>query len=282
MRRTLLSLISAALAVLAIGYLDFLTGIEVRIVPLYFGPVSWIAWKLGPRYGLPLAGFSSLVFELSNKLAGLTYQHGWIGVWNVAAQFGAFSVVCILAWKLREEITLERELRRLDPLTGIYNSRAFMELASVELERARRRRAPLAVGFIDVDDFKNVNDRFGHSGGDGLLRNVAEVLKAKTRKTDILGRVGGDEFAVFLCDAGGSAARVAAESWCAAARSIGERGGMPVTLSVGVAAFEEAPGDMESALREADTAMYHSKARGKDGIEVVSPQISPGESSMGK
>lgn len=265
------------------GYLDFLTGIEVRIFPLYFAPVGWLAWKWGPRYGLALAGLSTIVWEVSNKSAGRNYQQEWIEVWNILAQFSAFAVVCILVWKLREEIAIERELRRLDPLTGIYNSRAFMELAAVEIERARRRRAPLAMVFIDVDDFRKVNDRFGHAGGDGLLRDVAEALRAKTRKTDILARVGGDEFAIFLCDAGTNAARVMVESCCAAVRAIGDRGGMPVTLSIGVAAFEEAPVDLEAALHEADAAMYRSKARGKDGIEVVSPQRSaPGESSTDK
>src|SRR5204862_6902277 len=95
--------------------------------------------------------------------------------------------------------TLEREQLRAhrDDLTGLYNRRAFVELGKAELARARRYNHPMAVAFIDVDDFKLINDHFGHEVGDELLKTVGRTLSHSLRSTDLIARLGGDEFIVL-------------------------------------------------------------------------------------
>jgi diguanylate cyclase (GGDEF)-like protein len=157
----------------------------------------------------------------------------------------------------------------IDPLTGSLNHGAMRERLSEEIARARRQGTPLAVTILDLDDFKRVNDTYGHPTGDALLRHVAEALRAEYRSFDQVARYGGDEFVVILPNVRGPRADIAAARGLRALREIHiarpDGGHDGITVSCGVAEWVEPEGPAE-LLERADQALRGSKAAGKDGL----------------
>src|SRR5262245_6324669 len=158
-----------------------------------------------------------------------------------------------------------------DGLTGLGNHRAFQEDLDVQVGEARRGQLPLAVLMIDVDDLKAVNDKYGHRAGDELLRAVAQVLRANTRREDRAYRIGGDEFVMLLPNTDGTGAEVAANHILAAALAgnHGRQGGFSVTI--GVTAFPEPSADRQQLILHADAALYSGKRHGRTAIERFDP-----------
>ncbi len=168
-----------------------------------------------------------------------------------------------------------------DPLTGLANRRRFVRELSVEVNRAQRFEHPLAVILADLDDFKSVNDRFGHLTGDDALRGFADVLRDRVRDTDLPARFGGEEFAVLLRETTLDGARALAEELRgrlqeqALAAPDGRR--FRVTASFGVAVYPEA-GAGEQLIAAADAALYRAKAQGKNRVAVAeTPAQSSGD-----
>jgi diguanylate cyclase (GGDEF)-like protein len=177
----------------------------------------------------------------------------------------------ILTWSRNERIAqLQREASE-DPLTGLKNRRRFEEELRAAMARGRRDRTTGAMLMLDIDNFKHVNDTYGHPAGDQLINEVADVLRRRTRESDVLARLGGDEFAVVLPHCSRTEAVLVAEAIAEAIRRhVPEQDGVePVTASVGVAMFGEDPRiSAASIVSEADTAMYAAKDGGRDGFRV--------------
>jgi diguanylate cyclase (GGDEF)-like protein len=165
----------------------------------------------------------------------------------------------------------------IDPLTGCLNHGAMRERLAEEIARARRQATPLAVTILDLDDFKRVNDTYGHPTGDALLRHVAEALRAEYRSFDQVARYGGDEFVVILPNVRGPRADIAAARALRVLREIHiarpDGGHEGITVSCGVAEWVEPEGPAE-LLERADKALRGSKAAGKDGL-VRAPTPAP-------
>ncbi|HEY6761562.1 MAG TPA: sensor domain-containing diguanylate cyclase [Baekduia sp.] len=165
----------------------------------------------------------------------------------------------------------------IDPLTGCLNHGAMRERLAEEIARARRQGTPLAVTILDLDDFKRVNDTYGHPTGDALLRHVAEALRAEYRSFDQVARYGGDEFVVILPNVKGTRADIAAARALRVLREIRitrpDGGDEGITVSCGVAEWVEPEGPAE-LLERADQALRGSKAAGKDGL-VRAPTPTP-------
>jgi diguanylate cyclase (GGDEF)-like protein len=167
---------------------------------------------------------------------------------------------------------LERELEHLvhhDPLTGLANRRLLTERMTRALDPRTDRTEPVALLFIDLDDFKQINDRLGHAAGDALLAAIAGRLRGCTRADALVARVGGDEFAILLDDPDPASASTVADRVLAALRApvaIGDSE-ITVTASVGIA-HANSDDTLERLLRYADTAMYAAKTSGKDNYEV--------------
>ncbi len=171
----------------------------------------------------------------------------------------------------RERREIETQAAR-DPLTGLHNRRTFEERLSHEFERAKRYSRPMSILMIDVDDFKNINDRHGHPCGDRVLRRVAEVIGARTRKVDIAARYGGEEFVVLLPEIGLEGGIQAGEKLRQeiAAIRFDEPADVSPTVSIGVASTSARPyHDAATVVQDADLALYKAKGRGKNRVEFA-------------
>jgi two-component system, cell cycle response regulator len=172
-----------------------------------------------------------------------------------------------------------RRLATIDPLTGLHNRRAFLELLRAELERADRYELPLSLMLLDVDHFKAINDRRGHGAGDQVLCALGLLLRRELRQPDISARWGGEEFVVALPDTDATLGEALAERLCAAVQALDvphAEGPIPVTASFGLATYRlgESP---EALIDRADRAMYSAKASGRNRVSVAQVFVhSPG------
>ena len=174
--------------------------------------------------------------------------------------------------RARASLAVAEELAAVDPLTGLANHRTFHDRLRTELQRARRHGRGLAVVLMDLDHFKRVNDRFGHQAGDRVLRHAARVFEAETRTGELVARVGGEEFAMVLPEAGGEDAFRAAERVrrAIAAATFPEVGRM--TMSAGVCDLSHAS-DADTLYRLADGALYWAKHGGRNLVLRHSPDL---------
>jgi diguanylate cyclase (GGDEF)-like protein len=188
----------------------------------------------------------------------------------LAALLGALIMVWSRDERMRE---LQREASQ-DSLTGLKNRRRFEEELRAAMARSRRDRTSGALLMIDLDHFKQVNDSRGHQAGDRLIKEVASVLRRRTRASDVLARLGGDEFAVVLPNCSRSEAQVVAEAIVEEIRDHrpGDDGLGSITASIGVAMFGDDPRlSFSSLVSEADTAMYAAKDGGRDSVRIFDP-----------
>ena len=159
-----------------------------------------------------------------------------------------------------------------DPLTGLANHRAFHERLRDEVERARRHRRPLALALIDLDHFKDVNDRHGHQAGDEVLRETAARLRRRSRPEDLVARIGGEEFAWLLPESDALDAWKAAERARDAVAGVPFAGGISCTVSIGIAELSQAA-DAGDLVRLADGALYWAKGNGRNVSFCYSPEV---------
>ena len=158
-------------------------------------------------------------------------------------------------------------MARHDQLTGVYNRHALEEMIEQEVRRSRRYKHPIGLLMVDVNRFKEVNDRFGHAMGDQVLKAVAEILQHHIRDSDVVVRYGGDEFLVVLFETDGETAAVVSRIRA----EVAERNRtnpileFPVTLAIGEAHWDpEGPDTISSILSQADKLMYRDKARSQE------------------
>jgi len=273
--------VAVSLVVLAlIGIVDLATGFEIGVSVFYVGPVSLVAWYVNRRAAVVIALLSAATWLAADLLAGHVYSHSAIPVWNAVVRLGFFLIIAVLLDLLRTHLAMEQRLARTDTVTGVLNRRAFMEQLDYGLALARREDKAVAVAYVDLDDFKRVNDAYGHDEGDRALRVVAQALTESTRRTDIVARISGDEFALLLpgTDLAG-AERLIGKAMLSLAE--GFRSGLSrVTCSIGTVVFLRAPDTGEQAIKAADTLMYRVKRQGKNAVlfDVLGPDrtVPPG------
>ncbi len=264
--RLLAAWVASVVAIAVIGWVDFASGTELRIFPLYYLPISLLAWHAGRTGAVVGAALSALAWEESNVLAGLQFSYEGMWVANTVFLGLSFATVGYLIASLRAGMVRERGLSRTDPLTGLLNRRAFYEEAALVLPLCRRKGRPVTLAYMDLDNFKVVNDTLGHQAGDDLLRRVAGLMRASTRPSDLCSRLGGDEFAVLLPDADLREAGVALERIRSLLAETTAGGRRPVTGSIGAVTFITVPESLQSMLLEADARMYAAKREGKNRL----------------
>ncbi len=256
----------AFVLILLIGILDYVTGDDVELSILFLLPVIMVELAGGRRLtSIAMYASALLWFIATEANRGWVFPWGIIA-WNTLVRLGFFWVIVRLIYALRNGIEQEKKLSRTDFLTGVSNSRHFSELLAAELKRLERDGRAFTLAYLDIDNFKEVNDRSGHTAGDALLRLAADTLKNSFRQIDAVGRLGGDEFAILLPLTGQEQARFALERARDALLDAVRKQYDKVTFSIGAVTFLSAAASSDEAIAQVDGAMYEVKRSGKNSI----------------
>ncbi len=261
--------LAGAMALTGLVYwLNSLAQPELRLGILYVVPVLLVALNEGLAWGIGfgcatsllrfILGFDQLPAD-TPMLTRLLNELAYLAVVGIASAG--------LSQLRRTHARLEL-LATHDPLTNILNARAFTSELAHELGRNRRYGRPLALIYLDLDDFKAVNDAHGHATGDAVVRLVADAMRSALRQADVVGRLGGDEFAVLMPETDASVAHAAATRLAGSIRTV-FRGTPSVTASIGVVSVTGTEAGTDELLHKADQAMYEAKRTGKDRVVQV-------------
>lgn len=252
-----------------IGLIDSVTGFEISFAPLYLLPIMLVTWFGGMPFGFMAAGLSAVVWLIAEIVAGQQYSHPVIYLWNTLMRLVTYAIMVWLLARVQSEMALEKQLARHDPITGAANPRYFQEVFQTEAIRACRYGHPITIGYIDLDNFKWVNDTLGHSTGDTVLRTIVDILQRQLRQSDIIARLGGDEFALLFPETGENAAR---EVFTRVHQSLQDKMNEEhwrVTFSIGVLVCEHIPDHcrLDEVIQRVDRLMYSVKSSSKNGIQ---------------
>lgn len=257
-------LLGAALLA-CVAALDASTGNEISFSIFYLLPVSFAGALISRRAGIFFAVLSAALWGYIDVTIGRAFSAAWIPYWNSAVRLAFFVLVNELIQSLLQGHARQRALAREDPVTGIANARVFEEHALWAIALSRRSGRPFTLAYIDLDHFKQVNDKFGHSEGDRVLRTIAMTMEQGARSSDFVARLGGDEFGILMPDTDARQARPLLERIAASvADRAGARWGVGATF--GAITFAEPPESVDRAVQEADALMYRGKAKGRNQI----------------
>jgi diguanylate cyclase (GGDEF)-like protein len=252
------------LGLLAIA--DYSSHQLVAFDDFYLVPIAVVAWYAGRGPGATTALLATVAWAIDNARAAGFAEHPIMQSWSVVSRLGFFAVVTLLVAALKQHLDAERRLARVDSLTGVANRRGFEEAAFRETRRCQRYGKPFSIAYLDVDDFKRINDDYGHRVGDELLACLASTLRRHTRASDTVGRIGGDEFVVLLPETAPPQARRVVEKLREELGTAACARALPVTFSVGVVTFVQSPSNVEEMLSRVDQVMYDVKRSHKDSV----------------
>ncbi len=249
-----------------IGAADFIIGPEISTTLFYFLPIAISSWYGGRSFGIAVSFAAAFVWLMTDIGSGREYAHAAIFIWNTLIRLGIFLFVSLLLSAFHDLLKSEKHAADTDPLTGALNVRGFREKLVCEYVRSTRSHKPFSLAFIDIDDFKEVNDTLGHGDGDILLCTVTDVMKYHLRRTDVLARLGGDEFAILFSETDEALVKAAfSHVHQCLMRTVAEHH-WPVTFSVGVISYQTLPENPSHALRLADELMYIVKKSTKNDV----------------
>lgn len=248
-----------------IGLLDNLVRIDLGFSLFYLAPIALVTWVVGRDAGTVLGAIAAFLWfwaELqSHSFSGLA-----LTLWNTVVRLAIFWIITTLLSSLRDAYELESRLARTDALTSITNWRSFHEILTGEIERAQRYRYPITLAYLDIDNFKQVNDQQGHNQGDVLLKGVAQTLSRGIRNTDVVARIGGDEFIVMMPYTNRNQAQQVLPRIRQNLLLLIEQNTFPVGFSIGVTTFENPSTTVDDMVSVADSVMYQAKQNGKNQI----------------
>jgi diguanylate cyclase (GGDEF)-like protein len=262
-------------AIAIVGWVDVLNEPEMGLSLFYLVPILAAGWWLNVRMAIVCAVFAAACWFAADVISHRDIAMA-LSIWNAATRLAIYVLVGTLfatlkrdRYRLQESLRNETTLARTDFLTGLPNTRAFLERLKGEVSRVRRRSEPVCVGYVDLDNFKKVNDMYGHLAGDGLLKDVARTITQAVRSCDDVGRLGGDEFGVLLVDTSADGAPVVGQRLVDRVSALASGyPGAGLGASVGIAFVESPPDDVEMLLREADRAAYEAKSAGKARVAM--------------
>ena len=261
----LLGIGSVALILIGVG--DYFASNRMLEFSVFFVlPVSFLTWFVDQRAGLAGSACSAgilLISALNSPRQMLGHQ---VAYWNSLIWLAFFLLITFLVAHLKVLHVRERELARVDDLTKVATRLALYEFAEFELNRARRFQLPMTLAYIDLDSFKEVNDRSGHAAGDRVLITVARHMRRSIRQTDLVARMGGDEFALILPNTGTDPALAVLDKVLTTLSRSMRLNRWPVTFSVGVVTFLSAPESVDQMVQRADEIMYSVKQAGKNHL----------------
>ncbi|HEU19794.1 MAG TPA: diguanylate cyclase [Deltaproteobacteria bacterium] len=250
-----------------VGFFEYVAGYEVEFSLFYVIPVSFVTWFTGRLFGLVVSFISAVVWLGVDVASGHPYTHLFTPLWNTFIRFSFFVVIAVLLSALRNALEHEARLARTDNLTGTVNSRYFYEVVQKEMDRLKRYGHFFTLVYIDLDNFKIVNDEFGHAAGDQALRVVASFIQSHIRRTDVVARLGGDEFALLLLETDREVAHVVVSNVRTGLLEEMRQRQWPITFSIGVVTCRAVPPTVDAVVHMADELMYSIKRDGKDAVK---------------
>lgn len=261
------AIVALTLALIAlIGVIDYITGLEISLSVFHLLPVSIAAWYGAKRDGIWIALAASLIWSGEDLFFGNAQGHPGIFVWDFAMHFVFLWLSATVIGMLRHSLALEQLMARTDPLTGLLNVRAFHERLSYTLALSARDGRPFTLAYVDLDDFKSINDLHGHGRGDLALSVVGKVMTEIIRDVDTAARIGGDEFALlFPATGNGGAMDILAKIARRLETSLSAIY-LPITCSIGAVTFPRPPNSADDAIAATDSLMYHAKRGGKNNV----------------
>jgi len=259
------------LLLLVTGAVHYWAGPAYELSALYLVPVFLLAWFDGRALALAAAALSSVLHAVAvlthaEPATSLILTVGVVLTLGLAVVGAvALSGMRTSERQLEEALARERDRAERDGLTGLLNARTFTERLELELERTRRYGGGLSLLYLDLDNFKKVNDTFGHLAGDEVLRRVANAIAATVRQVDVAARLGGDEFVVLMPSTTSQVAGSAAQRvHSAVATALGKTN--RVTASTGLVSCGTLPKTAQTLITRADQAMYDAKRQGKSRV----------------
>ncbi len=252
----------AALLTLFAAATDLWTGAFAAWAVFYIPPVAMLAWHRSWPAARTAAIIAGVVVLLVDIISDRVYPPSYLMYWNALVHMGILLFIGHILAQLRLALREEHEMARTDELTGVANNRSFLESATQELARQRRYYHPLSLAFLDCDNFKRVNDFWGHAKGDELLRRIALVITQTLREVDVVARMGGDEFAILLPESDQKAAAHVIRKLRNSLKPIGQQYG--VTFSMGIVTYLQPADSIDQMLTAADRVMYEVKRAGKN------------------
>ncbi|MFA4964966.1 MAG: GGDEF domain-containing protein [Thermoleophilia bacterium] len=261
-------LLAIGITVLAgLAALKLSEGRDVPLMDFFLFPVAavgWLARSWWYRYAITLIG-AAVTLDVA-LLATADARVGAVAASGAARLILYLTVVSVLGAMRRMHAQRDAEACT-DELTGVANLRALRALAEGEIERSRRSGHEISLLYLDIDDFKSINDQRGHAEGDRALRNVGRVLRRAVRSVDTVARLGGDEFAVLMPETDSNDASVLADRLHRELAGMGASDGLSLSCSIGQVTYVVPPSSPGELLRAGDELMYLAKTHGKDRVQ---------------
>jgi diguanylate cyclase (GGDEF)-like protein len=246
-----------------IGLVDFQTGNDFGISVFYVLPILLVTWFTNQRFGFVISFTSAIVWLVADIGTSQSYLFSFIPFWNSFIRLAYFIIITFLLSSLKSSL----ELARTDHLTSAINSRYFYDIVQMEMYRFQRNQRPFTVAYIDLDNFKAMNDRFGHIAGDQVLITLVNSVSKVIRKSDFIARLGGDEFAVLFPETDQEAAQIIFSKIQNSFAEAVQQKNWSITFSVGMLTCKAAPQTTDDLIRMADELMYLAKSDGKNTVK---------------
>ena len=261
--------IIAFFIIMGIGVVDYMTGSEITFALFYLFPVVIAAWFSNKNMAIAISLFTAMTWLAVDYFLKRIYPNVLVYVLNYFSRFILLIIFVFLLRTLKALLLEKHDLSREDPITKSLNLRAFRQIAEVEIGRAIRYGYALSLAYIDIDNFKAINDTRGHDTGNKLLCTVVDVIRENLRDSDIVARVGGDEFVLLLPVTHQAAAQIAIAKIQNHLMNVMDKNDWPVTFSFGVLTCVEIIPAIDKMIAMADHLMYSVKNHSKNGAKFM-------------
>lgn len=260
------NLVSSIVQIVILGFVDYSIGYKLSFSIFYIIPIMLSTWYISSSAGIFMSLLAAAAWLTADLTSGNVYHNTLTPFWNCGVRFSFFLVITILTASVKKKLEQEEALADTDYLTGIKNSRSFYEHLQSESLRSMRYHRPFTLAYIDIDNFKQINDSFGHDVGDEVLKIFSKVMHENIRQSDIISRLGGDEFAALFPETNFDASEAIIQNLLPILRKAITDNGWPVTFSIGAVTFEGPLDSLREMVKKVDDLMYRVKKTGKNNI----------------